>query len=59
MNDIEKIKTVYEKYKHLDSILSNEKLANCQFEHYILYDLWKVIKELQPKITINKTKSNG
>lgn len=38
------IKEVYEKYKHLDELLSDPKLLRDRFELSILYFLWRAIK---------------
>lgn len=42
---LEKIQTVYEKYRHLDALLSNEKLLSHEFCEKMLFDLWQAIKE--------------
>ena len=39
------IKEVYEKYKHLDPLLSDEKwIEGADFKYRIMYDLWQAIK---------------
>lgn len=39
-----KIEQVYEKYKHLDILLSDEQLIEGNFITYICHELWKAIK---------------
>jgi predicted nuclease with TOPRIM domain len=42
----DKVKEVYEKYKHLDELLSDrEFLDEKNIKAMILYDLWQAIKE--------------
>lgn len=36
---------VYERYKHLDKLLSDEKWLSPDIREIILYDLWQAIKE--------------
>ena len=40
-----KIKEVYEKYKHLDYLLTDEKWLGQELSGQILVELWKVVKE--------------
>lgn len=42
---MEEIKKVYRKYKHLDKLLSDEKLAGNNFRLHIRYELWMAIKK--------------
>lgn len=42
----DKVKEVYEKYKHLDELLSDKEfLDEKNIKAMILYDLWQAIKE--------------
>lgn len=38
------IKEVYEKYKHLDKLMSSKDVLNDTFKDCILRDIWKAIK---------------
>ena len=40
-----KIKEVYEKYKHLDHLLSDQKWVGDNLKDSILYELWQAVKE--------------
>jgi len=41
----EQLKEVYEKYKHLDELLSDEIFLGGNIQGVILYELWQTIKE--------------
>lgn len=43
---MDKIREVYEKYKHVDLLLSDEKLMRSTAYSFILYRLWQTIKEV-------------
>jgi len=52
-----KINNVYEKYKHLDELLSKspEQWFPNEFVGQILSELWLAVKEMQPPETPKKT----
>lgn len=37
---------IYQQYKHLDKMLSDEKLMSGDFKNKILYDLWQIIRKI-------------
>jgi len=41
------IEEIYEKYKHLDKLLSDKEWLPDTFQGSILYDLWQAIKNLR------------
>ena len=41
------IKEVYEKYKHLDHLLTDKKWLSEDFNGYMIFDFWEAIKENQ------------
>ena len=47
------LKETYDKYKHLDHLLSDKEWLADDLQHMILYDLWQAIK-----IYLSKQKSD-
>ena len=48
------IQEVYEKYKHLNQILSDKEWFGDKLQDVILYDLWQAIKQEQVSHENNK-----
>lgn len=52
-----KIKEVYEKYKHLDHLLTDKEWLWNNFQGGIIYDLWQTIKsEVQSQTSEDQEK---
>lgn len=48
----DKVKEAYDKYKHLDELLSDKEfLDEKNIRAMILYDLWQAVKEPSPTVT--------